>query len=107
MQPDSIQEPFMFQTDPGQSLSLPVLFFVASWLATIAIHVVFAVGVTQDAIDLRHRGVATSLVSPAWWTLVTLFGGVFVAALYWLIHHSTLRREPQSKEAVVDHSGLD
>ena len=72
----------MSQTDPRQFLSLPILFFVASWLATVAIHVVFAVGVTKDAIDLRHRGVATSLVSPSWWTLATRFGGVFVAALY-------------------------
>ena len=97
----------MSQTYPGQFLSLPILFFVASWLATIAVHVVFAVGVLRDTVDLRHRGVATSLVSPAWWTLATLFGGVFVAALYWVIHHSTLRRESPRKEATADRTGLE
>ncbi len=97
----------MSQTDPGQYLSLPILFLAASWLATVAVHVVFAVGVTQDAIDLRHRGVATSLVSPAWWTLATLFGGVFVAALYWLIHRFALRHESPGKEATADRSALE
>ena len=97
----------MSQTDPGQFLSLPILFFVASWLATIAVHVVFAIGVMGDATGLQKKGGSTSLVSPAWWALATLFGGVFVAALYWLIHHSTLRRESPGKEQVADRSGLE
>ena len=97
----------MSQTYPGQFLSLPVLFFVASWLATIAVHVVFAMGVMGDATDLQKRGASTSLVSPAWWTLATLFGGVFVAALYWVIHRSALRHESSGKEATADRSGLE
>ncbi len=97
----------MSQTDPGQFLSLPILFFAASWLATVAIHVVFAVGVMGDATDLQKEGASTSLVSPAWWTLATLFGGMFVAALYWVIHHSSLRLDSPGKEATTDRSGLE
>ena len=97
----------MSQTDAGQFLSLPILFFVASWLATIAVHVVFAMGVMGDATDLQKKGASTSLVSPAWWTLATLFGGVFVAALYWIIHRSALRHESPAKEATADRTGLE
>ncbi len=107
MRPNSYQGPFTLQTFSGEFLSIPGLFFVASWLATVAIHVVFAVGVLQDTIDLRHKGVTTTLVSPAWWTLATLFVGVFVAALYWVIHHSALRRESPGKKATADRSGLE
>ena len=97
----------MLQAYPGQFLSLPILFFVASWLATIAVHVVFAIGVMGDATDLQKKGGSTSLVSPAWWTLATLFGGVFVAALYWIIHRSALRHESPAKEATADRTGLE
>jgi hypothetical protein len=65
---------------------------VVYWLAIGIVHIFFALAVLRDAQRherLLHRG--TFLVSAGLWALATLVGGVIVVAIYWLIHHSTLR----------------
>jgi len=70
----------------GDMAPLFILFAVAVAVLSLVVHVAFALAVYDDA--GKHR---TLLVGPAIWTLATLLGGVFVAAVYWAMHHSTLR----------------
>lgn len=60
---------------------------------TVLIHVALAGAVARDASRLQleppYRG--TVLVGFVVWAVATLIGGVFVAAIYWLLNRSTLR----------------
>ena len=65
--------------------------FIIFWGVMILINILFAAGVARDAGAIRARGENTILVGPMTWIVATLFGGVFVAATYWAMHHSILR----------------
>lgn len=56
------------------------------------IHVIFAGAVAHDSGQLTKHGQDTYLVSGLTWAFATLAGGVWVAAVYWLIHHCNLGR---------------
>jgi len=73
----------------GYFLFLSLLFLAL----TALVHTAFANAVNRDALNLVRNGIQTSLVGPIMWTVATLVGGVFVAGIYWFIHHSTLRRQ--------------
>jgi hypothetical protein len=65
------------------------VFAIAVGVITVVVHISFAIAVQRDAESLpRDRGVI--LVGPKIWFLTTLLGGVFVAAVYWAMHHSRL-----------------
>ena len=53
------------------------------------VHVCFAVAVYCDARRLTGKPI---LVWPIVWSFATLLGGVIVAAVYWVIHHSRLNQ---------------
>lgn len=54
------------------------------------IHILFAGAVAKDSGSINKLGLPTILVSGVTWAFATLLGGVFVAALYWLLHHAKL-----------------
>lgn len=68
-----------------------VMFLVS--IISAVIHIVFAGAVAKDAERLLKSGVQIQLVSPMAWAFATLVGGVFVAAVYWFIHHFNVSRK--------------
>lgn len=56
------------------------------------LHVLFAGAVARDAGEIIKQGQKTALVSGLTWSFATLLGGVFIAAIYWFIHHSKITR---------------
>jgi hypothetical protein len=70
-----------------QSLSLLILIINA------LLHVIFAGAVAKDAGYIAKSGFPTQIVSPMTWAFAVLIGGVFVAAVYWLIHHAKFIRK--------------
>jgi hypothetical protein len=62
------------------------------FMLNILLHICFAGGVARDVNRLTKLGVMPQLF-PAWvWVLAVLIGSVFVAGIYWFMHHSTLVR---------------
>jgi hypothetical protein len=78
-------------------------FSILLMLINAILHVIFAGAVARDAGMLYKIGQRPALVSAPTWAFATLLGGVFVAAIYWFIHHSNLTR-PISSEAEYDKS---
>ncbi len=88
-----------FEQYAGQIQTLSILLMIINAL----LHVIFAGAVARDAGFLYKLGQRPALVSAATWAFATLLGGVFVAAIYWFIHHSNLTR-PISSEVDYDKS---
>jgi hypothetical protein len=68
--------------------TLQTIFFVG--LAIV--HFGFASEVLKDGEQLHREGKGPLMGSRWLWCLATLLGGVFVAAIYWVVNHSTLSR---------------
>lgn len=66
----------------------------------------FAGAVARDAGRLARLGQPTILVNGVTWSFATLCGGVYIGALYWLLHHSSLTRPRSDDRRVVTEDRL-
>jgi len=62
-------------------------------IGTILVHIAFSAAVFNDASAQKHPRGRLVFVGRYLWALAVLFGGVFVAVAYWLMHHSTLSKD--------------
>lgn len=78
------------------NMQLPVLLLMVIPILVLVVRFLFAVAILSDAQKMREKGRRFVFIGPTLWVLATLAGGLMVVALYWLVHHSKLRRD-------VDH----
>ncbi|MBU2426264.1 MAG: hypothetical protein KKA56_05255 [Gammaproteobacteria bacterium] len=80
--------------DFGNQFFLPSasLWAFLPMIGTLLVHIAFSAAVFIDASEQKHPVGRLVFVGRFLWALAVLFGGVFVAVAYWLIHHSTLSK---------------
>ena len=82
----------------GGLWSLPVgAIVICATVTTFVVHLCFAVAVFRDATYLRDPQNLRAPRKPIFvgrmiWFLGTLVGGVFVAGICWVVHHSRLNQ---------------
>ena len=76
---------------------LPVIFIILG----ISLHIVFALAIYMDAQELERRYMHVFVGAPAWAVTVLVFG-LFAVLVYWLIHHSNLRRTYRADTKLFD-----
>jgi hypothetical protein len=82
------------------ALQIQTFFYLITLINGI-LHLIFAGAVARDGGSMNRVGQKTVLVSAPTWAFATLIGGVFIASIYWLLHHSTLTR-PTSREMLYN-----
>jgi len=81
---------------PPELTILTIVFFGA---AAFIVNLLFAIGITRDGDRIRERGGETRFVGPNAWGLGVLVGSFLVVALYWLVHHSSLRAPADERDS--------
>ena len=64
---------------------------ICASVITAVVHIAFAIALFRDATNLPADR-KPIFVGRIIWFLATLVGGVFVAAIYWVMHHSRLNQ---------------
>lgn len=62
------------------------------FVLNVILHLLFASGVAKDIGNFHRKGIPTQFIPGMAWVLATLIGGIWVLAVYWLMHHSSLAR---------------
>lgn len=65
---------------------------LSRWILLLVVHLSFLLGVARDADAQKATGRGAFFVGPMVWGLVTFSGGLPAVFVYWVLHHSTLRR---------------
>jgi uncharacterized membrane protein YvlD (DUF360 family) len=61
-------------------------------LATVCLHILFAASIFVDARGMEDDGKQVYFVGPAIWATIALFLGAWGMFIYWVMHHSAMRR---------------
>jgi hypothetical protein len=88
----------LFEDVPALALAT-MLLACATAVFLFLVNLLFAFGVMNDAERIRSKGEEVAFVGPGTWALGVLVGSFLVVALYWLVHHSTLRAPPRPAQA--------
>ena len=68
----------------------PIIIFTV----TALIHIAFSIAVYEDAKkQTGYEPTGSVFVGPFFWAMSVLLGGVLIAGLYWVIHHSNLKQQ--------------
>ena len=70
---------------------LPALTVLGIFL-TLSIHLLFATSIYFDALQMERQEKQLYFVGPVAWSLVTLCLGLIAVYIYWIMHHSNLRK---------------
>ncbi len=63
------------------------------YILMTVVHLAFAAAVAKEAGRLLSSRGSTILVGPVMWSFATIIGGVWVAAVFWLLHHLPLLQQ--------------
>lgn len=87
----------MFGFGGNDVMQMTGCFGLVIGVLTLVINIIFALGV-YDVASRAARNQRLWFAGAGVWALATLFGGVFVAAAFWLMHVSTLAPLPATEE---------
>ena len=83
-------------------INFGLIWMVGFWILTIIVHLTFASAIFRDAQNNNNR----LFVLPGVWFIATLLGGVFVAAVYWVMHHSSLNTSNTKTHEAMDNQTI-
>ncbi len=83
-------------------MNIGMIWIISFWILTAIVHLTFASAVFRDAQRIRNR----LFVLPGVWYIATLLGGVFVAAVYWVMHHSSLNPSNTNTTTETDNNTI-
>ena len=77
-------------------IAVTALWATVVLLVVIITHIAFALAVLREAGNMA----STELVGGGMWALATLAGGVFVAAVFWLVHNLPVILQTRNRRTV-------
>lgn len=83
-------------------MNFSIIWIVGIWILTAIVHLAFASAVFKDAQRNKNR----VFVLPGVWYIATLLGGVFVVAVYWVMHHSSLNSSNTNTTTETDSNTI-
>ena len=85
-------ELYLNSLSPDQLITFGLMWHVLPIIGTLLVHLAFSAAVFNDANKLQREHDSLAFVNSWLWSLAVLVGGVFVALVYWVIHHSTIAK---------------